>query len=89
MEGDIMEKIKLMLLDWLAKDDPKISPDVGIFASMDPVSIDQACMDLVIKRCGKDIFKLAHPDRDGRKQLNYAADLKLGSLEYELVELNL
>ena len=23
MEGDMMDRIKLMLLDWLAKDDPK------------------------------------------------------------------
>ncbi|MGE5197940.1 MAG: DUF362 domain-containing protein [Deltaproteobacteria bacterium] len=73
--------------DCLAKDDPKISPDVGIFASRDPVSIDKASYDLVIKTCGKDIFKEAHPKRDGFKQLRHAAEIGLGNLEYELIEI--
>lgn len=73
--------------DCLAKDDPKISPEVGILASFDPVSLDQASFDLVVKACAKDIFKEAHPDRDGRKQLKYAAKLGLGSLDYELIEM--
>ncbi len=73
--------------DCLAKDDPRISPDIGIFASNDPVSIDKACYDSVIETCGKDIFKIAHPRRDGFKQLRYAHELDLGELEYELVEI--
>ncbi len=73
--------------DCLAKDDPRIAPDVGIFASLDPVSIDRACYDAVVRSCGKDIFKEAHPDRDGSKQLKYAAQMGLGSLDYELIEL--
>lgn len=72
--------------DCLAKDDPQIAPDVGIFASKDPVAIDKACVDLINKACGKDIFKEAHPKRDGFKQLEYAAKLGLGSLAYELIE---
>ncbi len=71
--------------DCLAKDDPRISPDVGILLSTDPVSIDKASLDLIIKACGRDIFKEAHPERDGNKQLRYANKLGLGSLEYELV----
>jgi hypothetical protein len=71
--------------DCLAKDDPKISPDVGILAAYDPVSIDKASYDLVIEACGKDIFKQEHPNRDGLKQLRYANQIGLGSLEYELV----
>jgi hypothetical protein len=73
--------------DCLAKDDPKISPDVGILASADPVSIDKASYDLVIKACGKDIFKQEHPKRNGLKQLHHAAGIGLGSLEYELLEI--
>lgn len=73
--------------DCLAKDDPKISPDVGILASLDPVSIDKASYDLVVGACGKDIFKQEHPNRDGLKQLRYAQQIGLGSLEYELVVL--
>ncbi len=72
--------------DCLAKDDPKISPDVGIFVSSDPVSIDKACMDMVNGICAKDIFKEAHPKRDGLVQLKYAFELGLGNLEYELVK---
>lgn len=72
--------------DCLAGDDPKISPDLGILASYDPLSIDQASLDLVIKANGKDVFKEAHPNRDGTKQLRHAARVGLGSLDYELIE---
>lgn len=72
--------------DCLAKDDPRISSDVGILISEDPVSLDKASLDLVNKACNKDIFKEVHPDRNGFKQLEYAEKLKLGNLEYELVE---
>lgn len=70
---------------WL-KNFPKISPDIGIFASQDPVSVDKACFDRVVKSCGKDVFKEAHPDRDGFKQLIHANSIGLGNLDYELKE---
>jgi len=73
--------------DCLAKDDPRVAPDIGILASTDPVSIDKASLDLVNLACGKDIFKELHPERDGSKQLKYAQKLGLGNLDYELVEL--
>jgi uncharacterized Fe-S center protein len=73
--------------DCMAKDDPRISPDIGILASTDPVSIDKASFDLVIKACGRDIFKELHPHRDSLRQLNYAHKLGLGNLDYELIEL--
>ncbi|NQS99531.1 MAG: DUF362 domain-containing protein [Candidatus Omnitrophica bacterium] len=73
--------------DCLAKDDPRIAPDVGIFASNDPVSIDKASFDLVKAACNQDIFRKAHPKRNADKQLAYAAGLGLGNLEYELIEL--
>ena len=62
-------------------------PDVGIFASMDPVSIDQASADLVNEAAGKDIFREVHPLRDAFKQLEHAARMGLGSREYKLVKL--
>ncbi|MFA5005567.1 MAG: DUF362 domain-containing protein [Candidatus Omnitrophota bacterium] len=71
--------------DCLAKDDPRVCPDIGIFVSHDPVSVDKACLDAVIKKCGRDIFKELHPERDGLKQLKHAAALGLGSMDYELV----
>jgi uncharacterized Fe-S center protein len=68
-------------------ENPRIAPDVGIFASNDPVSIDKASFDLVNKVCGKDIFKASHPEYDGTLQLIYAQALGLGNLDYELIEL--
>ena len=73
--------------DCLAKDDPRITPDVGIVASFDPVSVDKASLDLVNSSCGHDIFKELHPNRDGEIQLKYAQQLGLGSFDYELIRL--
>jgi uncharacterized Fe-S center protein len=73
--------------DCLAKDDPRIVSDIGILASTDPVAVDKASLDLVIDACGRDIFKEAHPRRDGMKQLRHASGIGLGSLDYELVRL--
>jgi len=73
--------------DCWGAENPRIAPDVGLLASNDPVSIDKASFDLVNKSCGKDIFKATHPEQDGIKQLKYAQEIGLGSLDYELVEL--
>jgi len=73
--------------DCWGMENPRIAPDVGILASVDPVSIDQASFDLVNKACGKDIFKDTHPGQDGTRQLEYAQSIGLGSLDYELIEL--
>lgn len=73
--------------DCLAKDDPRIAPDIGILASCDPLSIDKASLDLVNKACGRDIFKEVHPGVDGSKQLKHAFRLGLGNLNYQLIEL--
>jgi hypothetical protein len=74
--------------DCLARDDPRIAPDVGIFASYDPVSIDKACFDLINQACGRDIIKEAHPQRDGMKQFKHAEKIGLGNLDYELIDLS-
>ena len=66
---------------------PKIAPDVGILASFDPVAIDKAGLDLVNKVSGKDLFKEVHPDHNALKQLEYAQELGLGSMDYELINL--
>jgi uncharacterized Fe-S center protein len=72
--------------DCLAKDDPRIAPDVGIFVSLDAVSCDKASLDTVIAESKKDIFKESHPRRNGLKQLEYAAAIGLGNLDYELIK---
>lgn len=63
----------------------RIAPDVGIFASADPVAIDKASLDLVNASCGKEIFKEFHPRQRHLLQLEYAHELGLGSLDYELI----
>ncbi|MCX5694975.1 MAG: DUF362 domain-containing protein [Candidatus Omnitrophica bacterium] len=73
--------------DCWGMENPRIAPDVGIFASSDPVSIDKASFDLVNEACGKNIFKEAHPKQDGLNLLKYAQDLGLGSLDYDLIKL--
>ena len=64
---------------------PRIAPDVGIFASLDPVAIDKASFDLVNQASGKDVFKQAHPKEDGLKQLRHAQNIGLGTMEYDLI----
>ncbi|MCM8801126.1 MAG: DUF362 domain-containing protein [Candidatus Omnitrophica bacterium] len=74
--------------DCIAKDDPRICADIGILASFDPVSIDKASYDLVVRQCGRDIFKEVHPKRDSHRQLNHAYKLGIGNLDYELISLS-
>jgi uncharacterized protein len=71
--------------DCWSRKNPRIAPDVGIFASLDPVAIDKASFDLVNQASGEDIFKKAHPKEDGMKQLRYAQEIGLGSMEYDLI----
>jgi uncharacterized Fe-S center protein len=75
--------------DCLAKDDPRVAPDIGILASADPVSVDKASFDLVTEACGRDIFKERHPERDSARQLRTAHELGLGNLDYDLTTLSL
>jgi len=73
--------------DCWGMENPRIAPDVGILASNDPVSIDQASLDLVNQSCGRDIFKDAHPEQDATMQLRHAQSIGLGNLDYELIRL--
>ena len=72
--------------DCWGQENPRIAPDVGILASSDPVAIDKASYDIVEKACKKDIFKSAHPDKDGNIQLLYSEKIGLGSRKYDLIE---
>ena len=56
-----------------------IAADLGVFASTDPVAIDQACHDLLDKRSGKRIFGR------GRDTLEYAEQIGLGQRAYTLL----
>ena len=63
--------------------------DIGILASLDPVAIDQACIDLVMKSDdpGREHFMERVNSRNGIHTIEAAADLGYGSREYELIEL--
>ena len=61
--------------------------DIGIFASLDPVAIDQACIDAVLNSDdpGRDHLLERIDSKNGRKTIDDAARLGYGSKEYELV----
>lgn len=88
--------------DCHSENDAPIASDVGMFASFDPVALDQACADAVIAQtaspgcvlfdegyrcdCG-DLFKAAHPDTDWQSCLEHAEKLGLGTRSYELIKI--
>lgn len=62
--------------------------DIGILASLDPVAIDQACLDLVYKSedPGRDHLIERIESRNGVHTIEAAAELGVGRREYELIE---
>ncbi len=64
--------------------------DIGVLASLDPVAIDQACLDLVYASDdpGKAHFIERVESRHGVHTIEAAAALGFGSREYELVDLD-
>ena len=68
--------------------DPKIG-DIGILASLDPIALDQACVDLVYKSEdeGKSHLIERMESKNGIHTVEAAADLGFGSREYELIKL--
>ena len=63
--------------------------DIGILASTDPVAIDQACIDLVYNSNdpGKEHFIERVESRHGIHTIEAAAELGIGSREYELINI--
>lgn len=63
--------------------------DIGVLASLDPVALDQACLDLVYQSedPGRDHLIERIESRNGVHTIEAAAELGFGSREYELVEL--
>ncbi|MDP3791915.1 MAG: DUF362 domain-containing protein [Candidatus Omnitrophota bacterium] len=74
--------------DCLAKDEPRITHDIGILASDDLVSIDKASADLLNNMGKQDIFRARHSEIDWTVQLKYANELGLGNLDYKLIEVD-
>lgn len=64
--------------------------DIGMMASLDPVAIDKACIDMVyaaVDDPGQKHFIERVESRHGIHTIEAAADLGVGTEEYELVEL--
>ena len=75
--------------DCCAKAEDPCMKDIGILISLDPIAIDQACIDLVY--AATDDPGQAHlleriESRNGVHTIEAAAELGFGSREYELVE---
>ena len=85
--------------DCHSENDAAIVPDVGMFASFDPVAIDVACaeavnqqpvnpMSILRERAGwADRFNGTHPTTNWRVGTQHAEDIGLGTQEYELITL--
>ena len=75
-----------------------IVPDIGMFASFDPVALDMACTDAVnasrplpgsrlaqADAAGEDHIATLHPVTHWRVQIEHAKKIGLGTDEYELI----
>ena len=84
--------------DCHGENDAAVVPDIGMFASFDPVALDKACIDAVnaapviassvLGQCDHghhDHFTSIHPTTDWRSQIKHAEAIGLGSSEYELI----
>lgn len=84
--------------DCHSENDIPIVPDVGMFASFDPVALDMACADAVNRQPaveGSLLYKHKHrhhdhftavsPETDWKSAIDHAVKLDLGSREYELI----
>jgi uncharacterized Fe-S center protein len=62
--------------------------DIGILASLDPVALDKACVDLVYAAPdGRSLIQRME-SRNGIRTIDHGAEIGLGSKQYELVRLN-
>ena len=63
--------------------------DIGILASLDPIAIDQACLDLVYNSTdsGKDKLINRIESRHGVHTIEASAELGFGTREYELIDI--
>ena len=75
--------------DCCAKAEDPCMKDIGILVSLDPVAIDQACLDLVYAATddpGRDHLLERIESRNGIHTIEIAAEHGIGNREYELIE---
>ncbi|MGN0991776.1 MAG: DUF362 domain-containing protein [Candidatus Ventricola sp.] len=63
--------------------------DIGILASLDPVALDQACIDLVYAAQDGDNLVRRIESRNGLHILEHADAIGFGSREYELIRIDI
>ncbi len=88
--------------DCHSENDMAIVPNVGMFASFDPVALDMACVDAVNAQAPlrgsaadgahgheheHDHFQRIHPDTNWRSCLEHGEKIGIGSREYELIKI--
>ena len=86
--------------DCHSENDIPIVPDVGMFASFDPVALDVACADAVNKQpviSGSQLDRMPHvhhdhfidsaPETNWHSCIEHAVKIGLGSDQYELIEI--
>ena len=63
--------------------------DIGIMASLDPVAIDQACLDTIYNSndSGKEKLIKRIESLHGIHTVERAAELGIGSRDYEIIEI--
>ena len=64
--------------------------DVGILSSLDPIALDQACIDLIYNSTdeGRDHFVERIERQNGIHTIEAASELGFGSRDYELIEID-
>jgi uncharacterized Fe-S center protein len=81
------------------ENDAAVVPDLGMYASFDPVALDLASIEAVNKAAGlansilaervqdgSDLFTSIHPTTNWREQIDHAVKVGLGQNKYRLVE---
>ena len=62
--------------------------DIGILGSLDPVALDQACVDLVYKAPDGNSLIKRMESRHGIHTVEHAAEIGLGNREYDLISID-
>jgi len=75
--------------DCIARAGGPVMPDIGILASLDPVAIEKASLDLIYARPANERRAMVEriETRNGIHQIRYAESMGLGSQFYELIRL--
>ena len=76
--------------DCCAKAEDPCMEDIGVLASLDPIAIDQACIDLVYNSTdpGRDHLVERIDSRNGRHTIDAAEKLAFGTKNYELIKID-